>query len=347
MGHRHVLAPAALDRQVRAWEDRPSRSQLNASYTLAGVALRVETDDSVLLERLASTLGSPSEGAPVALTATVRTLEADGWGYVRLESSRSWDAADLLLGLASPQFPFERVPGDTSWLCLAFRGESEPLLAFRGAECLFRLDEGARWRTAVALFLFHRLLRLRPDALFFHAASVAVDGRGALLVGPKGSGKSTTALALVACGHALLGDETACYVPAGRTLLPMRRPVGIKPGPQSRAVVAALRGVPPQHDGLIRVDVSALLPVAAAQPSPLRSVVFLYGFAPVPRLETIEAGREELASLQPLACSLVDAPPAQRVFEMVRLFEGLRVYRLYPGDPDETAAVLTPALGRA
>jgi hypothetical protein len=307
----------------------------------------VQTDDGALLERLASTLGPPCETAPATLTATLRTFEADGWGHVRLESSRSWDAEDLLLGLASPEFPFERVPGDPRWLCLAFRGEGAPLLAFRGAECLFRLDDGARWRTAVALFLFHRMLRLRPDALFFHAASVAVDGRGALLVGPKGSGKSTTALALVASGHLLLGDETACYVPAGRTLLPMRRPVGIKPGPQARAVAAALRGVPPQDDGIVRVDVSALLRVAAAQPAPLRSLVFLRGFAPKPQLAAIDAGREELASLQPLACSLVDAPPARRVFEMVQLFAGLRVYVLHPGDPDDTAAALAPVLGAA
>jgi hypothetical protein len=126
----------------------------------------------------------------------------------------------------------------------------------------------------------------------------------------------------------------------------MRRPVGIKPGPRARAVADAVAraGLVPQEDGILRADVTALLPAGEAAPAPLRSVVFLRGFAPAPDVAPLEPGREELAALQPLACSLVDAPPARRVFEMVRLFEGLRVFRLHPGDPDETAAVLERAL---
>jgi hypothetical protein len=260
---------------------------------------------------------------------------------VRLASDRAWDAADLLLGLHSPEFPFEEIAGDPGWLCLAFRGQTTSALAFRGPDCVFRLED--RWRTAIALFLFHRLLRMRPEALFFHAATVAVEGRGALLVGPKGSGKSTTALALAARGHALLGDETACYLPERRTVLPMRRPVGIKPGPRARAVAEGIArgGLAPQEDGILRADVTALFPsIAPAAAVPLRSVVFLRGFAAVPEVVPIQAGREELAALQPLACSLVDASPARRVFEMVRLFEGLRVFRLHPAHPDETASAL-------
>jgi hypothetical protein len=335
-----VLAAAALDPLVQAWDRRPLRLSHVATHSLAGVSLQVRSDDAPLLDRLAATLGSPTESAAPTLTASVRVDESASHGHVRLESARSWDAADLLLGLSSPEFPFVEVAFDPGWLCLAFRGQSEPALAFRGPDCLFRLDD--RWRTAVALFLFHRLLRLRPDALFFHAATVAVAGRGALLVGPKGGGKSTTALALAARGHALLGDETACYLPADRTVLPMRRPVGVKPGPRARAVAEGLAraGLAPQEAGILRADVSALLPAVEAAPVPLRSVVFLRGFAPAPDIAPLEAGREELAALQPLACSLVDASPARRVFEMVRLFEGLSVFRLRPGDPDETAAVL-------
>jgi hypothetical protein len=340
VGHRHVLAAAALDPLVQAWDRRPPRTPHVATYALAGVSLQVRSDDPTLLDRVAATIGRPTEITAPTLTATVRVDEPASYGHVRLESARSWDAADLLLGLQSPEFPFEPVPGDPGWLCLAFRGQRSPALAFRGADGLFRLDD--RWRTAVALFLFHRLLRLRADALFFHAATVAVAGRGALLVGPKGSGKSTTALALAARGHALLGDETACYLPSERAVLPMRRPVGIKPGPRARAVAEGIErsGLTPQEDGILRADVGALLPAGEAAPAPLRSVVFLRGFASRPEIAPVEAGREELAALQPLACSLVDAPPARRVFEMVKLFEGLRVFRLSPGDPDETAAVL-------
>jgi hypothetical protein len=304
----------------------------------------VRSDDAELLDHLAATLGSPVEAADASLVASVRVDPPAPWGHVRLESRRAWDAADLLLGLQSPEFPFEQVDAGPGWLALAFRGQDAPSLAFRGADCVFRRQ--GRWRTAVALFLFHRLLRMRPQALFLHAATVATSGRGALLVGPKGSGKSTTALALAARGHVLLGDETACYFPEGRTVLPMRRPVGVKPGPQARAVAEGIAraGLVPQEDGILRADVSALLATPDAAAVPLRSVVFLRGFAPAPEIAAIAAGREELAALQPLCCSLVDAPPARRVFEMVRLFEGVRVFRLRPGDPDETAEALERVL---
>ena len=340
MGHRHVLTAAALDPLVQAWERRPLPHAHRAVYGLADVSLQVRSDDARLLDRLAATLGSPIEAERPTLSASVRVDQAAACGHVRLESERAWDAADLLLGLHSPEFPFEEIPGDPGWLCLAFRGQAERALAFRGPDCVFRLED--RWRTAIALFLFHRLLRMRPEALFLHAATVAVDGRGALLVGPKGSGKSTTALALAARGHVLLGDETACYLPERRTVLPMRRPVGIKPGPRAREVdeVIARRGLRPQEDGILRVDATALLPSRAPSAVPLRSVVFLRGFAAAPEVVPIQPGREELSALQPLACSLVDASPARRVFEMVRLFEGLRVFRLRPADPDETAAAL-------
>lgn len=344
MGHRHVLAAAALGPLVQAWEQRPHTPSSAATYRLADVSLRVRSDDAELLDRLAATLGSPVEATDPSLRATVRVDAAASWGHVRLESDRSWDAADLLLGLQSPEFPFQQVATDPGWLALAFRGQDAPALAFHGPDCVFRLE--GRWRTAVALFLFHRLLRMRPAALFFHAATVAVEGRGALLVGPKGSGKSTTALALAARGHVLLGDETACYLPSARTVLPMRRPVGVKPGPRARAVAAGIEraGLVPQEDGILRADVGALLATPEASAVPLRSVLFLRGFAPAPGIAPITAGREELAALQPLACSLVDAPPSRRVFEMVRLFEGLRVFRLHPGDPDETAAALERVL---
>lgn len=339
-----MLSAAALDRQVQGWDDRPAGPQRTLSFVLAGAALRVATDDDELVDRLATTLGPPGQTIAASdfptLDARVR-LDADqGHGHVRLTSARAWDADDLLLGLDSPEFPFERLPAEPGWLSLGFRGEDVPFLSFRGPDCVFALEP--RWRTGVALFLFHRLLRMRPDVLFFHAASIVVGGRGTLLVGPKGAGKSTTALALAARGHGLLGDETAAYLPADRTLLPMRRPVGIKPGPLASGVAEAIArsAVAPQPDGILRVDVGLLMETPTPAPAPLHAAVFLRGFEPRPRLVPVEAGREELAALQPLASSLVDASPARRVFELVRLFTGVRAFHLWPGQPDDTAVLL-------
>lgn len=46
-----------------------------------------------------------------------------------------------------------------------------------------------------------------PDANPLHASCVAVDGRGVLILGPSGSGKSALALQLMAHGARLVADD--------------------------------------------------------------------------------------------------------------------------------------------
>lgn len=53
-----------------------------------------------------------------------------------------------------------------------------------------------------------------PPPLVLHAGCVALDGRGLLITGPAGSGKSSLALALMALGARLVADD--------RTILSLR-----------------------------------------------------------------------------------------------------------------------------
>lgn len=80
--------------------------------------------------------------------------------------------------------------------------------------------------------------------LVLHASAVSVDGRGALFVGPSGVGKSTTAAAVHAGGHALLEDDVVVlrFDDDGPTVLP-----GV---PQLRLVADAADalGVEPDAD---------------------------------------------------------------------------------------------------
>jgi hypothetical protein len=317
------------------------------SFSFAGVPLVLETQDEALVRAVASALGEPAapNPTPAALRVALEEPGPDGWGRLRLSAG---DDADLRLGLESPEFPFQqRAHEDPESLALAFWGDADPVLVCRGTDVRVRAAPG--WRKAVAFLLLHRLARLRADAVFFHAAAVGIHGRGALLVGPKGAGKSTLALALAARGHEFLGDETACYLPADGTIIPLRRPVGIKPGPRARAVDDAIARIQPraEADGIVRMDVGALLNVAPARALPLRAVLFLEGFGPDPRLEPAAPGRDDLARLQPFSSSLVAAPRAQRVFEMARLLGAARVFRLRHGEPDATAAAVAGALEAA
>ena len=341
-----------LDDVVRRFKARAPAPSRSALHRLAGVILAVDSDDTRLLEELQSMLGRavPDPGPePYALRAVARSAGDTAFGHLRLES----DDADLLspseflLGFTSPEFPFEPLEASGSWTCVAFRGERSPQFALRGEDCLFALTAG--WRKAVALLLLSRLMRARRDALFFHAASVGVGGRGVLIVGPKGAGKSTLALALASRGHCLLGDEHACYLPDRVELIPFLRPVGIKPGPRARAVTRALDAIGrvPERDGMMRVELEELVEGPAPAPVPLRTVVFLRGFEPLPRLERLSPGRDELARLQPVGACLVNAPVTERVFTMVRLLSRTATYALWPGDPDASAECVERELAAA
>ncbi len=53
-----------------------------------------------------------------------------------------------------------------------------------------------------------------------HATSVAVDGRGLLIMGPSGSGKSSLALQLIGLGAVLIADDqTETYLHGGQVCL--------------------------------------------------------------------------------------------------------------------------------
>jgi hypothetical protein len=342
----------SLDRVVLEWEGTPPAAHRKARFRLAEVLLEVESDDPALIEELSSLMGRPLEDGPEArphARLEVRVRARGGptrYGHLKLGrgGEEVQGPAELIIGLGSEDFPFELVDAAPAWTSLAFRGEAAPMFALRGDDCLFALVPG--WRKAVGLLLLQRLMRLRRDAIFFHAASVEVFGAGAMLVGPKGAGKSTLALALATRGHGFLGDEHACYAPARGELIPFRRPVGIKPGPRARTSAEAMAraGRDPDRDGMMRVPVEDLLPAAAPGPVPLRAVIFLRGFAGHALLERVEPGREELAALQPVGSSFANATTTERVFQLVRMLSTTPVFSLQAGPPDETAALVEAAL---
>jgi hypothetical protein len=72
--------------------------------------------------------------------------------------------------------------------------------------------------------------------------------------------------------------------------------------------------------------------------------VFLRGFSPLPILSRLSPGREHLALLTPLACSLWDAPPARRALELAALLGAVPCYMLNAGEPEATAELLDRTL---
>ncbi len=344
------LSGAPLHERILDLAARPVRDFSFQRFRLGGVELELYSDDELLSSEIAKTLGPPdvADGPPVSTRAIVHAFAGGSdfsYGLLRIDADpAALTPDDLILGLESNDFPFRRcATPEPGWIGFSYLDDREPLFWFRGVDCIFHKRD--RWRAAIGFLLLHRIYRLRPDAIFFHAATVAVSDGGVMFVGPKGAGKSTTSLALAARGFPLLGDETACYVPATGTLEPFLRPVGIKPGPRSRVVHEKLieAGLEP-GDQIVRVDVGKFLAMSRAHPVPLRAIVFLDGFAAEPQLREIVGGRKELAALQPVVSSLVSAPRTTRVFQMARMLSSAMIFRLRPGDPDQTSSLVASVM---
>lgn len=348
----NALDDPCLDDVLTALKDHEPDRTLSSCVRIVDVEVSADCDDEAFFTEFFKMFGGsrPSERRSIAsddLHLTIRTDVDRKFGWFRVSgSSLPIDAREFELALM--QGELHRLPAVAGgWVCLAFRGERAPAFAFRGADCLFALD--AHWRRSVVLYLFWRVLRIRSDAVFFHAAALGICGQGTIFVGPAGAGKSTTSLALAARGHNFLSDELAGFVPERGALIPFRRPVGIRMGPRASAVS---RGLTPDalaqigRDGFARIDIDAIFPVEGPRMIALRRIVFLRGFAGRPTLQRIVPGRQELIALQPGMSSFLDVSHSRRIFDLTRMLARCKVYQLELGEPDETALYLEEAFAR-
>jgi hypothetical protein len=232
--------------------------------------------------------------------------------------------------------------GPQCWRTIASKQNPDvPQIALRDNYAL--VDRRQIWQPFIANYAINRVLRLQYKILFFHAASIGIGGCGAMIVGPKASGKTTTAMALAAGGHNFLGDEIAAVDRTTRAMLPFRRAVSIRAGPRARGVdehLARQRHVVEKFpDGGERtlVDVSSIFPQTGAPSPTLSCVFFLRQFAEHPTAEPFAFGMEHFRMLSPLACSMWGMPNGVRMIDLSRMLHGVRCYILDPGQPEATA----------
>jgi hypothetical protein len=200
------------------------------------------------------------------------------------------------------------------------------------------------WQQVVATFAISHTLRLQSDLLVFHAAAVGIGNRGVVLMGAKGSGKTTLSLALACRGHSFLADEWAVLSSDNLELLPLRRSVSIRPGPHCAGVQnylsAAHVDTAVLADGSIRVRVpaGAIFPRAVARPVPLTDVFFVRGFGERPGIAHFQPNGDSLPPLTPVISTLWKHEPARRAFQLLKAISAANCFELQPGgSPDDTA----------
>jgi hypothetical protein len=199
------------------------------------------------------------------------------------------------------------------------------------------------------------VLRQRGD-LVLHASAVAFGGRAAIICGPAGAGKSTTAGACLIGGAAMLSDDVVRVTPSGGAWHAYPGTPNCRVWDDgARALVGDLSRAPvfsPTWDKRV-VQPAALGAAIAREPVPIALVCVLAGRSavPAPRLERVH-GYEAVRALLGNASPAWVTDAAARGAEMQRL-AGLaaatRVVRLVaPDDPaalPRIAAIIRDAVG--
>lgn len=152
------------------------------------------------------------------------------------------------------------IDGKTEWtMTLPRRGWLGPILSYTVATATSLLRE------------FH----------FVHAGAVGINGRGYVLVGPSGAGKTTAVAVLLRRGATYLSDEVALLHPKTGTVHPFILPMAVKPW-----TAKAIGPLPPTRLVASDARIQYLLPERLAQePVPLDSLVLLDPTRPPTEIE--------------------------------------------------------------
>ncbi len=318
---------------------------------LAGERVALDFDSHELYAEYAAVFGgtAPAESTGTSTDADVviellAHTPVSGFGYLTVtRQGSSIPALDYFIGLNRAGCTYRELGSESGWKAIG-EVEHEPLFLIANEHCFFRMSSD--WPVMVLSLVFRAAFGVRDDAVMFHAASIAIHGRGFIFAGPRYSGKSTTALTLASRGHQFLSDEIAWFVPSTGELIDFRRPVGVREGIRAAAIDAVMPGVAGSgidwHDSL-RLPIDALVPQQPAVRTRLHAVVFLRPFEPKPRLVPVTPTREHLPLLQPLPMSMLNTSPARRIMQLIQLLSSVHVYDLHPGHPDETALILEEA----
>lgn len=150
------------------------------------------------------------------------------------------DMAHLLLADIAPDTVTAEADGASSWtIRLVSQGVGPvQLLAGAGAAALQPLGEVTP-ELVLGHLCYHLALRSR-GGLLFHAAGLHQDGRGWLLPGTMGAGKTTLAAWLVAQGCTYLTDEYVFVANGSSQMQGFSRPLNLRAGGLA-ALLAATR----------------------------------------------------------------------------------------------------------
>ena len=198
-----ALLPGAARRGGDDW--LPSRSELIATGLLA--------DAPAGPGDVAA--GALNGGAALASVETLGCYRVCGGALIEVSCDCAWLRPRLAATLSPLQVPADDAGGGRKvGLVIQAQGDESVAFFVDGACVQRRVARGRARRLALNIILVEGL-RHRGVGAILHGAAVARRGRGAVIIGPTGAGKSTLALQLAARGWQHLSDDLVALGPRG------------------------------------------------------------------------------------------------------------------------------------
>lgn len=353
----------ALRAQLLQAQPDMAREPRTSCFRFGDTLLELVSDDAPLLQQFDAYFGDCADWDPDPRTLRVRctaTVPA-GSPYLSLvfDGSGIPDPLDVALGIFRVRRiqPYVELAGPhPGWRVLMDAGSRQRMLiASNGRTAVINLPEAP---PEFVLDCIVGLVQSVPSGvMFLHAASVGVEGSGALVLGPSEAGKSTNALALAMRGHAFLGDDIAAIRVANRELLPMPKSASLREGPLARMLARRLQTSShvraPGRNGVLRtvLRVGEVFPASRSGPLPLRFAFVLDGRKGAARLTPFQPGLGELLRLRGMVISEVTPTwgrsPGRDLMQLlgvVDLMSRLRCFLVELGSTEETAGIIERAM---
>ncbi len=230
---------------------------------------------------------------------------------------------------------------------LVAAAESPRFRLYRNAELQQSSDDAAFITDALRAGSCYRLAERSHGGLMFHAGGVAWQGRGVLLPGIAGAGKSTLTAWLLSRGFDYLTDELVFMAEGTTTMQGFTRPLNLKP--PYRAALAGQVDFEAVESQILCAGLTDLVPPALFNPAsrlsepPLRLIIFpLYQPRAEFRLTPLTKAQAGLTLMQ----SLINARnlPEHGFTEIVRLAKVAPAYQLSYGHFSQIAGQIEALL---
>jgi hypothetical protein len=266
---------------------------------------------------------------------------------IHYEDAEPLDAFSFADSILAPH-GYAEEPQDRASIRVLSAADTGASLTFEGST--ITVDSTSRWHTLAASLAVHRVIRLQRDLSVFHAGSIAVSGRGALLMGAKGAGKTTLSLALAERGHDLFGDELAALRRKSLTIVPFRRRLSIRTGPACRTVEEARASGKYRtaliEDGAERTfaRVTELFPGPPPAPARLNAIFFLRDRTAAPAAIRFQPSMADARLLAPFESMTWGAASGRTAIELLQLLARVPCYHLDLGPIPDTVELVETLL---